>query len=351
MLPDGCIVTLITPFTKEDAIDYDAIDVIVDWHLASGTVGFFTPCLSSEMFALSNAERLALATHVKKRVGSRAVVVATGTYGGSIEEQAAFCNEIATCCDAVVVNTATLVPQAADEAAWKAAATRLLELTGSIQLGLYECPVPHKRLLSPALIGWCARTGRFHFHKDTSCSMEAIRAKLDAIGKGTPFKFYNANVETLLPSLRAGAHGFSGIGANFYPHLHAWLCHAAANAPPSPAKKRPRSTGNDVCVAMERVQDFLALAEGTVVIRYPQSAKEYLKEWASGAGGPAAATDPTAPPPVLDPACRHKPDGTAMGAYAPMLEHQHVALGAMWRMQHELSEALGIKMAPPPARG
>ena len=151
-----------------------------------------------------------MATRVKKRVGDRGVVVGTGTYGGPIKEQAAFVLKMAECVDAVVVNTATLVPQEADDAAWQAAAQELLDLTGSVPLGLYECPVPYKRLLSPALIKWCADSGRFHFHKDTCCNMPEIEAKLKAVGAApatagdagaapNPFRFYNANVETLLP--------------------------------------------------------------------------------------------------------------------------------------------------------
>ena len=240
MLTPGSVVTMITPFDSKGKIDYVAVDSLTEWYLESGCVGIFSPCLSSEMFDLSPKERLDLATHVKKRVGKRGAVVGTGTYGGTIEEQAAFVNKMGKCCDAVVVNTATLVPQEADEAAWQAAAAKLLKLTGTVPLGLYECPVPHKRLLSPAMMKWCADSGRFHFHKDTCCSLVEISAKLAAVGalaaggRGgkrpakkqkkaepeTPFRFYNANVETLLPSLMAGAHGFSGISANLCARAH-----------------------------------------------------------------------------------------------------------------------------------
>jgi hypothetical protein len=76
-------------------------------------------------------------------------------------------------------------------------------------------------------------------------SFQPIEAKLAAVLKLTdvPFRFYNANVATLRMSLLAGGQyvlihswncrechplcnssGFSGICANFYPHLVAWLC-------------------------------------------------------------------------------------------------------------------------------
>jgi len=349
--PDGCIVTLITPFTDGGKkIDYDAVDALVEWQLASGSVGIFTPCLSSEMFALSAAERLELASHVKQLVGGRGVVVATGTYGGTIEEQAEFVRSIAACCDAVVVNTATLVDKGANDAAWQQAAEQLLKLTGDVPLGLYECPVPYKRLLSPQLIGWCASTGRFHFHKDTSCNMVDIQAKLAAVQP--PFRFYNANIETLLPSLRAGGAGFSGISANFYPHLHAWMCQAVAGAAAAGADRgaaKRQKSAVPLDVAIRKVHDFLTLAEGTVVIRYPASAKAYLTlphtpELTTSTNG-----DERRAAELLLTTCRHRPDGTPADN-SPFLEHQRAALQSMWRVQRDLCEELGIEMPPLPTK-
>lgn len=167
--------------------------------------------------------------------------------------------------------------------------------------------------------------------------MAAISAKLDAV-RGTPFRFYNANVETLLPSLRAGANGFSGISANFYPHLHAWLCRAArdeageADAAAAEDEEARRAKAARVgaqplsrAQAMRRVQDFLSLAEATVCVRYPQSAKVYLRE--------LLGED------LMSASCRHRPDGTPM-AEEPWLEHQVEALRAMRRVQQALCDEL-----------
>ena len=59
--------------------------------------------------------------------------------------------------------------------------------------------------------------------KDTSCDIDAIKKKLVAIAN-TNCNFFNANTPTLLESLKLGAAGYSGIGANFYPELYVWLC-------------------------------------------------------------------------------------------------------------------------------
>jgi hypothetical protein len=53
-----------------------------------------------------------------------------------------------------------------------------------------------------------------------------LAAKIAAVQavSGCPFRFYNANVETLLFTNELGGSGFSGISANFYPWLHAYVC-------------------------------------------------------------------------------------------------------------------------------
>jgi 4-hydroxy-tetrahydrodipicolinate synthase len=210
---------------------------LVDWYIAAGSVGLFSPCLSSEFYHLTDDERVELARRVKSVAAGRALVVATGNYGGSIESQAEMVRRMAPCCDAVVIVTCHLAPQDAGDDVWLANAQRLLDLTPGVALGLYECPVPYKRLLSPELVRWAAASGRFVFHKDTSCDIAQINAKIRAIegvGGTSPFRFYNANVETLVDSMRAGGHGFSGISANFYPHLHAFIARSCA----------PRSDGS-----------------------------------------------------------------------------------------------------------
>ena len=72
-------------------------------------------------------------------------------------------------------------------------------------------------------IAYAAKTGRFHFLKDTCCDAPLIRHRLKLI-EGTNLKLFNANAATILDSLQHGAAGFSGIMANFHPQLYVWLC-------------------------------------------------------------------------------------------------------------------------------
>jgi 4-hydroxy-tetrahydrodipicolinate synthase len=89
--------------------------------------------------------------------------------------------------------------------------------------GVYECPAPYKRLLSPELLKWCAETEKFAFLKDTCCDLDQLEAKCKAV-EGTGLKIFNANAATLLRSMEMGCAGYSGVMANFHPDLYVWLC-------------------------------------------------------------------------------------------------------------------------------
>jgi len=68
---------MITPFNLKAKVDLDTVSLLVDFYLAAGVKGFFANCLSSEMYSLSEDERLELTTHfaeaelVRNQVGKR----------------------------------------------------------------------------------------------------------------------------------------------------------------------------------------------------------------------------------------------------------------------------------------
>ena len=133
-------------------------------------------------------------------------------------------------------------------------------ITDKVGLGIYECPHPYKRLLSDAIVSWCAQSGRYTFIKDTCCQIETIRRRL-ALTAGSRLHIANANGQTLLASLQAGAHGYSGVMTNFHPELYVWLCD---NWQTEPEKALV-------------VSDYLSTASLAEHLDYPICAKDYQK--------------------------------------------------------------------------
>jgi len=262
IFPNGLWPTMITPFTEKNEVDYEALEEAIEWYIKNGVDGLFAVCQSSEMFCLSIEERVAVAEFVKEKAGERVPVIASGHISESLEDQVKEIKLMAkTGVDAVVLITNAFAKQEESDEVWLENLKKFLDsIPRSIPLGFYECPYPYKRVISSELLKWCADTGRFYFLKDTSCDVENIKGKLEAV-KGSGLKIYNANTATLLDTLKMGVEGYSGVMANFHPDLYAWLL-KNWKTKPEEAKK---------------LSNFLTMASFIEKQLYPVNAKYNLK--------------------------------------------------------------------------
>ncbi|AKD58293.1 dihydrodipicolinate synthase family protein [Spirosoma radiotolerans] len=220
----GFIPVMLTPFTATGAIDFDALTRLTDFYLQAGAAGLFANCLSSEMFELSESERLRVIEHVLHVVNGLVPVVATGTFGGPIDQQADFVKKVHdTGTQAVILITGLLADETDPDSVFNERVFQLLDRTGTIPVGFYECPVPYKRLISPQQLQVFVDTGRVIYHKDTSLDLVQIKEKLRLAAR-PGFGLYDAYMVHAVDSLRAGSAGLSCIQGNYFPELIVWLC-------------------------------------------------------------------------------------------------------------------------------
>ena len=112
-------------------------------------------------------------------VACRVPVVATGTFGGPLAQQADFINRIHdTGVQAVIVITSQLVQPDESDEVFMEQLHKLLALTEGTPLGLYECPVPYKRLINSTMLAELLPTGRIVYHKDTSLDADEVARRL-----------------------------------------------------------------------------------------------------------------------------------------------------------------------------
>ncbi len=71
----GIVTVLNTPFTKDDTIDLKALKNNVNEALKAGVSGFLVPAMASEVYKLSETERLNMLNAVLETVGDKAVVI------------------------------------------------------------------------------------------------------------------------------------------------------------------------------------------------------------------------------------------------------------------------------------
>lgn len=263
-LPKGLWSVMLTPFNETNELDLDALERLTEFYIASGADGLFANCLSSEMFQLTDDERLRITRTVVKTVNGRLPVIATGSFSSDMEVSANFVKSIYdTGIETVVLSTNQLCNEKESNEMFKKKMESLMDKTGTIPLGLYECPVPYKRLMVPETLQWLARSNRFLYHKDTSCDLEEIKKKIEAT-QNTDLGIYNAHVPTGIESLRYGARGLSPIGANLYPELFSGLL---AFLEDKDKKKE-----------VEKLNDALDMMDTIIHHNYPYTAKLFLKK-------------------------------------------------------------------------
>lgn len=269
-IPNGVNCTMLVPYTKENQIDLETLDKMIDWYFEHGCASLFAMCHSTEMWLLTQEERVAVVKQAKKsseRIaaakGRYMPIIATGTFSDDLGKCLSTIKEIKEAgADAVVIVTNRLDPQNEGASVFLERLQWLLEhLPSDFPLGLYESPYPYRRVMTVEELVAAAEYENMLFLKDTCCDPEMLKARLEAI-KGRNLKLFNANAQTLLYSLRLGAVGYSSVMANIHPELYAWLCKNYERFPKE----------------AEELQEKLCFCSFTESLSYPLIAKYVMRQ-------------------------------------------------------------------------
>jgi 4-hydroxy-tetrahydrodipicolinate synthase len=257
---------MITPFNLKAKVDFDVVSHLVEFYLAAGVKGFFANCLSSEMYSISEDERIDLTRHVVQCVNGRVPVVATGSFGLTIDDKAEFSRKIYdTGISAVILITGHYANVEDGDDILLRNFERMFKLTGNIPLGTYECPAPYKRILTPEVFRTLLASNRLVYHKDTSIELQQVKTKLDIVKEtGNKMEFYDAHSPNAMHSLQMGAKGMSSISGNFYPEILVWMVNNAND----PAKQEE----------VAWLQSEISRVDPLIHVAYPMSAKYFLRK-------------------------------------------------------------------------
>ncbi|ACS87672.1 dihydrodipicolinate synthase family protein [Musicola paradisiaca] len=254
---------MLTPFDDRGEIDYPSLSRLVEWYLKAGVHGLFAACQSSEMFFLSDAETRQLVRFIVEQVDGRVPVVASGHTASAASQQADQLGGVAeTGVDGVIlISNRLALAGESDGKALERLQALTAQLPAQVDLGIYECPYPYKRLLSDDTVSWCAASGRYTFIKDTCCDLPTLQRRV-ALTQGSRLNLANANSQTLLASLQAGVKAYSGVMANFHPQLYVWLYEHWREQPES----------------AQQLADYLGTAALAEFLDYPACAKHFQQQ-------------------------------------------------------------------------
>ncbi len=258
---NGVYPTMITPFTDDNKIDYNGVKELLSWYKNKGVDGIFAICQSSEIFFLSFEERLELLKFIMANKPEGMSIVASGHTADDLDTQIKEAKAFIECgIDAYVFISNRFAKEDEDDDVYLKNMEYVASQLPEIPLGVYECPYPYKRKISPYVLKKMVESGNYQFIKDTCCSLSELKEKLDIIN-GTSVKLFNANAATLLESIKMGALGYSGVMANFHPELYVQLIKA-------------HKDGNEE--EAEFLQNMVGYFSVTECQCYPVNAKYYV---------------------------------------------------------------------------
>ncbi len=214
---DGIYSLMLTPFFEDRSIDYNTYEEYADWQVSQGVAHLFAVCGSSEMRELTLEERLKLASLTVKHKGET-TVVATANIEATKEENLEEIKKMEqTGVDGIVLTTKGM----GDDDDKLVAYIRELAESTTLPVFLYEFPGFQPHLMSGKAYGELTKDGLIWGIKDTTCSIEKIKDKIDNKGDST---IIQANMPYLFDSYVAGARGVmatpTSCGGAFFQRFH-----------------------------------------------------------------------------------------------------------------------------------
>jgi len=219
---NGSIVALVTPFTEQGAIDFAALDGLVDFHLVNGTRGLVIAGTTGESATLGRAEFAETLARVFERAGGRIPVIA-GT-GSASTAAAVELTETARHegADAALVVTPyyNRPTQAGLEAHFRAIAAAV-----DLPLLLYNVPSRTSVDMLPETVERLSRDDRIVGIKEAVPDMARIEELCARCGPD--FTVLSGDDHSCLEAMQQGASGVISVAANVAPALIRELCDAA----------------------------------------------------------------------------------------------------------------------------
>ena len=197
----GVYSLLLTPYNDDLSVDFEALKGYTEWQVQENPHALFPVCGSSEMAKLELDERLKIAETVVKYANGKPVFATGNLCVGTREEQIEEVKRMSdTGVDGLVFVTKGY---GLDDDYIVHYMCSLAEHT-DLPILIYEFPGFPNNKISADAYKKLVETGKFVGMKDTTCSMELIKKKIEIQGESNVLQ---ANIPYLFESYKAGARG------------------------------------------------------------------------------------------------------------------------------------------------
>lgn len=218
----GSLVALVTPMDAAGAVDYPAVDRLIDWHADSGTAALVVAGTTGESATLTHDEHAELIRHVARQAGGRIPVVA-GTGSNSTAQTIALSQAVA---DSEIIACLVVTPYY-NKPTQEGMIRHFTAIADAVQqpLILYNVPVRTAVDLLPETVGRLAEHPRIGALKEATGEVERVGRLRALCGEG--FSLYSGDDATARDFMLSGGDGVISVTANVAPRAMAEMCSAA----------------------------------------------------------------------------------------------------------------------------
>jgi len=229
----GSLVALVTPMDAAGAVDYSAVDRLIDWHVESGTTALVVAGTTGESATLTHDEHAELIRYAAKQAGGRIPVVA-GTGSNSTAQTIALSQAVA---DAGIVAYLVVTPYY-NKPTQEGMIRHFTAIADAVEqpLILYNVPVRTAVDLLPETVGRLAEHPRIGALKEATGEVERVGRLRTLCGE--EFSLYSGDDATARAFMLAGGDGVISVTANVSPQGMAEMCNAALTGDSALAGKR-----------------------------------------------------------------------------------------------------------------
>lgn len=204
------------------AVDYPAVDRLIDWHADSGTSALVVAGTTGESATLTHDEHAELIRYVAAQAGGRIPVVA-GTGSNSTAQTIALSQAVA---GAEIVAYLVVTPYY-NKPTQDGMVRHFTAIADAVEqpLILYNVPVRTAVDLLPETVGRLADHPRIRALKEATGEVERVGRLRALCGEG--FTLYSGDDATARDFMLAGGDGVISVTANVAPQAMADMCDAA----------------------------------------------------------------------------------------------------------------------------
>lgn len=208
----GSIVALVTPFKANGEVDFNALDRLVDFHLANKTDGILVLGTTGESSTMTDAEDVAVAQHVINRVDGAIPVIGGAGSNSTMESLNKAKSLQMVGCDALLLIT-PYYNKSNEEGIYRHFTT-VLDQT-EIPSILYNIPGRTGCSISEANVALLSRHPNVMGIKEASGSISYATSVAKYLSDD--FRMYSGNDDMVVPILSLGGSGVISVWANVQP--------------------------------------------------------------------------------------------------------------------------------------